>query len=393
MYGETGMNRIYFDNAATTRITEPVLEAMMPYLTSIYGNPSAVYETGREARKAIEDARKKVADALGARPGEIYFTAGGTESDNWALRGAAYARKNKGRHLITSAVEHHAVLHTMQQLEKEGFEVTYLPVDKEGFVRPEDVQKALRGDTTLVSIMMANNEIGTLEPVEEIGTLVKERGILMHTDAVQAVGNVEIDLAKLPVDMLSLSGHKFHAPKGVGALYIQKGTVIDRFMRGGAQEWGQRAGTENLASIVGLGEAIRLATQDIPGHNRYITELRDTMLREILERIPDVQVNGPLEKRLPGNLNLAIRYVEGEALLLNLDLEGIAASTGSACTSGSVDPSHVLLAAGVSRELAHSSVRFSFSEENTPDEVSEAVETLERIVHRLRLLSPLSPDT
>lgn len=383
------MNKIYMDNAATTRITQPVLEAMMPYLTGCYGNPSSVYETGREARKAIEKARQQTAEALGAQPGEIYFTGCGTESDNWALRGAAYARRDKGKHIITSAIEHHAVLHTAQQLEKEGFQVTYLPVDGEGLVDPAELEKAMRPDTTLVSVMMANNEIGTLQPIEELGRIAKAHGALMHTDAVQAIGSVAIDLAKLPVDLLSLSGHKFHAPKGVGALYVRKGTSISRFMLGGAQERGQRAGTENLASIVGLGAAIQLAAENLPRHNAYLTQLRDAMIDGIMERIPHVGLNGHPRKRLPGNVNVSVRYLEGESMLLNLDLRGIAASSGSACTSGSLDPSHVLLAIGLPHEIAHGSLRFSLSEDNTLEEVEQVVDELEKIVRRLRSMSPL----
>ena len=383
------MNKIYMDNAATTRITQPVLEAMMLYLTGCYGNPSSVYETGREARKAIEKARQQTAEALGAQPGEIYFTGCGTESDNWALRGAAYARRDKGKHIITSAIEHHAVLHTAQQLEKEGFQVTYLPVDGEGLVDPAELEKAMRPDTTLVSVMMANNEIGTLQPIEELGRIAKAHGALMHTDAVQAIGSVPINLAALPVDLLSLSGHKFHAPKGVGALYVRKGTSISRFMLGGAQERGQRAGTENLASIVGLGAAIQLAAENLPRHNAYLTQLRDAMIDGIMERIPHVGLNGHPRKRLPGNVNVSVRYLEGESMLLNLDLRGIAASSGSACTSGSLDPSHVLLAIGLPHEIAHGSLRFSLSEDNTLGEVEQVVDELEKIVRRLRSMSPL----
>ena len=383
------MNKIYMDNAATTRITQPVLEAMMPYLTGCYGNPSSVYETGREARKAIEKARQQTAEALGAQPGEIYFTGCGTESDNWALRGAAYARRDKGKHIITSAIEHHAVLHTAQQLEKEGFQVTYLPVDSQGLVDPAELEKAMRPDTTLVSVMMANNEIGTLQPIEELGRIAKAHGALMHTDAVQAIGSVPINLAALPVDLLSLSGHKFHAPKGVGALYVRKGTSISRFMLGGAQERGQRAGTENLASIVGLGAAIQLAAENLPRHNAYLTQLRDAMIDGIMERIPHVRLNGHPRKRLPGNVNVSVRYLEGESMLLNLDLRGIAASSGSACTSGSLDPSHVLLAIGLPHEIAHGSLRFSLSEDNTLEEVEQVVDELEKIVRRLRSMSPL----
>ena len=383
------MKRIYFDNAATTRVTEPVMEAMAPYFCELYGNPSSVHAFGREARKAVETARRQVAEALKAQPAEIYFTGCGTESDNWAIRGTADARKEKGRHIITSAIEHHAVLHTCEQLEKEGFEVTYLPVDEYGIVQPETLEKALRDDTILVTIMAANNEIGTIQPIVKLAELAHARGALFHTDAVQAIGNMHFDVKAMGIDMLSLSGHKFHAPKGIGALYIRNGLKINRFMLGGAQERTQRAGTENLASIVALGKAIELATANIDEHNAKLSAMRDHMIGRILSEIKATRLNGHATERLPGNVNISFRYIEGEALLLSMDLKGIAASSGSACTSGSLDPSHVLLAIGLPHEIAHGSLRMTFSEENTMEEVDYAVESLKEIVARLREMSPL----
>ena len=383
------MNRIYMDNAATTRVSEPVAQAMMPYLTEVFGNPSSVHSFGREARKALDHARAQVGQALGAEPKEIYFTGCGTESDNWAIRGAAYAHKDKGNHIITTTIEHHAVLHTCEQLEKEGFEVTYLEVDEYGRVDVKALEAAIRPTTVLISVMAANNEIGALEPIEEIGRIAREHKVLFHTDAVQAIGSVPFDVKRMNIDMLSLSGHKFHAPKGVGALYIRSGVRIDRFIRGGAQERGQRAGTENLASIVGMGRAIELATQNLEAHNAKLSALRDRLIQGILSNIPEVRLNGHPTMRLPGNVNVSIRYIEGESLLLSLDLKGIAASSGSACTSGSLDPSHVLLAIGLPHEIAHGSLRFSLSEENTEAEVDYVIDTLREIVDRLRAMSPL----
>ena len=381
--------RVYMDNAATTRVIEPVFEAMKPYLCDIYGNPSSVHGFGREALTALDRAREQVAAALGAQSSEIYFTGCGTESDNWAIRGAAHARRNKGNHIITTQIEHHAVLHTCQQLEKEGFEVTYLPVDEFGLVHPEELEKALRPETTIVSIMYANNEIGTIEPIAELCKIAKAHGALFHTDAVQAVGHVPIDVKALDVDMLSLSGHKLHAPKGVGALYIRKGVHIQRFMEGGAQERNQRAGTENVASIVAMGAAIELAVRHLNENVEKIAAMRDHLTKRILEEIPYTRLNGHPEQRLPGNVNVCFRFIEGEALLLSLDLMGIAGSSGSACTSGSLDPSHVLLAIGLPHEIAHGSLRLSLSEENTMEEVDYVVEALKKIVERLRAMSPL----
>ncbi|MBR6221556.1 MAG: cysteine desulfurase NifS [Clostridia bacterium] len=384
--------KVYMDNGATTRVTEEVFAAMQPYFCQIYGNPSSVHGFGREARKAVEAARAQVAKAIGAEPREIYFTGCGTESDNWALRGAAYANAKKGKHIITTAIEHHAVLHTCRQLEKEGFEVTYLPVDSCGLVTPEQLEAAMRPDTVLVSIMYANNEIGTIEPIQELAAVAKKHGALFHTDAVQAIGHVEIDVKAQQIDMLSLSGHKFHAPKGIGALYIRHGVHIQRLMQGGAQERGQRPGTENLASIVGLGKAIELATTDIPARAAQMSAVRDHMIGRILAEIPYVKLNGHPEKRMCGNVNVSFQFIEGESMLLHLDLRGIAASSGSACTSGSLDPSHVLLAIGLPHEIAHGSLRLSLCEENTMEEADYVVDNLKEIVARLRAMSPLYDD-
>ena len=383
------MKRIYMDNAATTRVTEPVFEAMRPYFCEIFGNPSSVHAFGREARKAVEQARRQVAAALGAQAGEIYFTGSGTEADNWALRGAAYAQKARGRHIITTQIEHHAVLHAAEQLEKEGFEVTYLPVDGDGVVSLEALEKALRPDTTLVSIMAANNEIGAIQPIREAAKLAKAHGALFHTDAVQAIGCVPIDVKADGIDLLSLSGHKFHAPKGVGALYIRSGVKLQRLIYGGAQEKTQRGGTENVASIVGMGKAIELAMESMESRNAYVSGLRDRLIEGILRRIPETRLNGHRTRRLSGNVNVSIRYIEGEALLLSLDMKGIAGSSGSACTSGSLDPSHVLLAIGLPHEIAHGSLRLSLNEENTAEEVDYTIDALVEIVERLRAMSPL----
>ena len=383
------MNRIYMDNAATTRVTEPVFEAMKPYFCEKFGNPMSVHSFGRESRRAVEEARRQVAAALNADSREIYFTGCGTESDNWALRGAAYARGNTRRTLVTTTIEHHAILHTAEQLEKEGFKVVYVPVDEFGIVKLEEMEKAITEDVFLVSVMTANNEIGTIQPIEEIARMAHAKGALFHTDAVQAIGSVKIDVKAMGIDLLSLSGHKFHAPKGVGALYMKNSVHIERLIRGGAQERTQRAGTENLASIVGLGKAIELATADIDAHNARLTGMRDHMISEILTRIPETRLNGDAKRRLPGNVNVSVRYIEGESLLLSLDLKGIAASSGSACTSGALDPSHVLLAIGLPHEVAHGSLRLTMNEENTMEEVDTVVEALVEIVKRLRAMSPL----
>jgi len=383
------MNRIYMDNAATTRVTEPVFEAMKPYFCEKFGNPMSVHSFGRESRRAVEEARRQVAAALNADSREIYFTGCGTESDNWALRGAAYAKGNARKTLVTTTIEHHAILHTAEQLEKEGFKVVYVPVDEFGIVKLDEMEKAITEDVFLVSVMTANNEIGTIQPIEEIARMAHAKGALFHTDAVQAIGSVKIDVKAMGIDLLSLSGHKFHAPKGVGALYMKNSVHIERLIRGGAQERTQRAGTENLASIVGLGKAIELATADIDAHNAKLIEMRDHMISEILTRIPETRLNGDAKRRLPGNVNVSVRYIEGESLLLSLDLKGIAASSGSACTSGALDPSHVLLAIGLPHEIAHGSLRLTMNEENTMEEVDTVVEALVEIVKRLRAMSPL----
>ena len=386
------MERIYMDNAATTRVTEPVMEAMQPYFCEIFGNPMSIHGFGRESRIAVEKARKQVADAIGAKPNEIYFTGCGTEADNWAVRGTAYARKNKGKHIITSAIEHHAILHTCQQLEQEGFEVTYVPVDEFGVIRMDELERAIRPDTILISVMSANNEIGTIQPIEEIAKLAHAHGILFHTDAVQAIGSIHFDVKAMGIDMLSMSGHKFHSPKGIGALYIRNGVRIQRLMTGGAQERTQRPGTENLASIVGMGKAIELATENIDRHNAQLSAVRDRLIDRILAEIPYTRLNGHRTQRLPGNCNISFQFIEGESLLLSLDLKGVAASSGSACTSGSLDPSHVLLAIGLPHEIAHGSLRLSLSEENTLEQADKVVDALKEIVARLRSMSPLYDD-
>lgn len=382
------MNRIYLDNAATTPIRSEVLNSMMPFFDNRFGNPSSLYSYGQEAKKAIEEARDRVAAAIGANADEIFFTSGGTESDNWALIGAAYALKNKGNHIITTSIEHHAVLHTCQYLEKQGFEITYLPVDEYGLVDPNDLKEAIKDNTILVSIMYANNEIGTIEPIEELAKVAHEKGVLFHTDAVQAVGNVPIDLKKLDIDMLSISAHKIYGPKGVGALYIKKGVRIDSLIHGGAQERNRRAGTENVAGIVGFGTAIELITKNIDEHIKKLTRLRDKLIDGIL-KIPYTRLNGHPNKRLPGNVNVSFEFVDGESLILSLDMEGICVSSGSACTAGSIDPSHVLLAIGLPEEIAHGSLRLTIGEENTEEEIDTVINKLPKIVDRLRQMSPL----
>ncbi|MGF7431524.1 cysteine desulfurase NifS [Thermoanaerobacterium thermosaccharolyticum] len=382
------MNRIYLDNAATTPIRSEVLNSMMPFFDNRFGNPSALYSYGQEAKKAIEEARDKVAAAIGASEDEIFFTSGGTESDNWALKGAAYALKDKGNHIITSSVEHHAILHTCQYLENQGFEITYLPVDEYGLVDPNELKRAIKDNTILVSIMYANNEIGTIEPIEELVKVAHDKGVLFHTDAVQAVGNVPIDVKNLDVDMLSMSAHKIYGPKGVGALYIRKGLRIDTLLQGGAQERNRRAGTENVAGIVGFGTAIELITKNIDEHIKKLTRLRDKLIDGIL-KIPYTRLNGHPIKRLPGNVNVSFEFVDGESLILSLDMEGICVSSGSACTAGSIDPSHVLLAIGLPEEIAHGSLRLTIGEENTEEEIDTVINKLPKIVDRLRQMSPL----
>jgi cysteine desulfurase len=383
------LNRIYLDNAATTQLDEVVLEQMLPWLRERYGNASSVYQTGREARKAVEEARRQVARALNCTASEVFFTGSGTESDNWAIKGAAWAHQDIGRHIVSTMIEHHAVLHTLHALEKQGFSVTYVPVNEFGRVSPEDIRAAMRDDTILVSVMAANNEIGTLQPIAQIGQIAKAQGVLFHTDAVQVVGAIPVDVEDWQVDLLSLSAHKFHGPKGAGALYVRKGVRLEPLLHGGAQERNRRAGTENLPGIVGLGKAIELACEDIEGKAQAVTELRDMLIAGILANIPQVRLNGDPVHRLPNNVNISVRFVEGEALLLRLDLAGIAASSGSACTSGSLDPSHVLLAIGLPHEIAHGSLRLSLSKRTTREEIEEVLRVLGEVVRKLREMSPL----
>ncbi len=381
---------VYADNSATTAVSRPVLDAMLPYLTEHYGNPSSVYSKGREAKAALDAAREKVAKALGAKVNEIFFTSCGTESDNWAIKGAAAVGAKKGKkHLITTNFEHHAVLHCFETLERQGFEVTYLPVDSEGLVSAEQVKAALRPDTALVSIMYANNEIATVLPISEIGAVCRTAKVPFHTDAVQAIGNVAIDVVAQNIDLLSLSGHKIHAPKGVGVLYVRNGIVIETFMEGGAQERSRRAGTENLASIVALGTAIELATTDMEARNARRQAMRDRLIDSILSEIPRCRLNGSRTHRLPGSLNISFEGIEGESMLLMLDMKGICASSGSACTSGSLDPSHVLLAIGLPHEIAHGSLRISLSDDNTDEDVDYILSELPPIIARLRAMSPV----
>ncbi|NLY10000.1 MAG: cysteine desulfurase NifS [Tissierellia bacterium] len=383
---------IYMDNAATTRVSNEVMEAMLPYFQDFYGNPSSVYSLGQESKKALNKARKQVADAIGAKPEEIYFTAGGSEADNWAIKGIAKSLKDKGRHIITSKIEHHAVLHTCEDLEKEGYEVTYLNVDEEGFISLKELEDSIRPDTILITIMFANNEIGTIEPVEEIAKIAKEHKVLFHTDAVQAVGHVPISVHEMGIDMLSLSGHKLHAPKGVGALFIRNGLRPANLILGGGQEKGRRAGTENVAGIVGLGRAIEVAVENMDEKITDLSKKRDYLIDKVLSEIEHSRVNGSREKRLPGNCNVCFRFIEGEAMLLALDMLGIAGSSGSACTSGSLDPSHVLLAIGLPHEIAHGSLRLSLDESNTYEEIDFVVENLKKVVERFRSMSPLYED-
>src|SRR5512137_1169541 len=380
---------IYMDHSATTYVRKEVVEAMAPYHAEHFGNPSSIYSIARDSKKVVDAARAQVAKALGAEPDEIYFTSGGSESDNWAIKGVAFANRKKGNHIITSGIEHHAVLHTCQYLEKEGFTVTYLPVDQFGLVSPKDLENAITDKTILISVMYANNEIGTIEPVAELGAIAKKHKLYFHTDAVQAIGNVPIDVKAQNIDLLSLSAHKFYGPKGIGALYIRKGIRIDNLIHGGGQERRRRAGTENIAGIVGLGKAIVLATTDIGGHNQKIRTLRDRLLKGIVDTIPHTHLNGHPEKRLPGNINISFEFIEGESMLLWLDDEGICASTGSACTSGSLEPSHVLLATGLPVEISHGSLRLSLGDANTEEDVDFVLEVLPKVVKKLRDMSPL----
>ena len=377
-------DRIYLDYAATTPVSEDVMRAMAPYFRETFGNPSSIHGTGREAHRAVDAARKQVADAIGATPREIFFTSGGSESDNWALCGAAFAQRGRGNHIITTAIEHHAVLNTCRWLEKQGFRVTYLPVDACGRVDPDQAEKAMDDETVLISVMTANNEIGTLEPIREIGEIARRKGVLFHTDAVQAVGAVPVNVQETGVDLLSLSAHKFYGPKGVGALYIREGVRIDSLIHGGEQEGGLRAGTENLSGIIGLGEAIRLAVERMPENARKTAALRDRLIRGIMERLDGVRLNGHPTERLPNNCSLSFRDIEGEALLLRLDLAGIAASSGSACASGSLEPSHVLTAIGLSPETARGSLRMTLGAGTTEKEIDEVIRVLPEIVEDLR---------
>lgn len=383
------MRKVYMDYAATTYVKREVLEEMMPYFTEKFGNPSSFYSISRETKIALDKARNRVAKALNCLQSEVYFTAGGSEADNWAIKGIATANKEKGNHIITTKIEHHAVLHTCEFLEKHGFEVTYLNVDKEGFINLEELKNSITNKTILVSIMFANNEIGTIQPIKEIGAICREKGVLFHTDAVQALGNVKIDVEDMNIDMLSLAGHKIYGPKGVGALYIRKGIKIDNLIHGGGQERARRSGTENTASVVGLGKAIELAVENLEDHNKHLIKLRDKLIDGLL-KIPYTKLNGPVgDKRLPGNVNVVFEYVKGDSVILNLDFAGICASSGSACTSGSLNPSHVLLAIGLSQELAEGSLRLTLGDDSTEEDVDYVLEVLPPIIERIRNTSSL----
>lgn len=385
------MRKVYLDNAATTALSPKVLEKMMPYLTDIYGNASSPHSFGQTARIGVEHAREQVARAINADPSEIVFTGCGTESDNTVLFGVAERYAKKGDHIITTNVEHHAILHSCAALEKKGIKVTYLPVDKDGLVTPEQVRDAITDKTILVSVMFANNEVGTIMPIPEIAAVCHEKGVLFHTDAVQAAGHIPIDVKAMGIDMLSISGHKFHGPKGVGVLYERKGIRLPSYIIGGEQEKGRRAGTENVAGIVGLGEALELAVTNMSETSARMTRMRDRLIEGIEATIPEVKLNGHRTKRLPNNVNFSIKYIEGESILLMLDMAGIAASSGSACTSGSLDPSHVLLALGLTHEVAHGSVRMTLGDDTTDEDIDYVLETLPKVAHKLRAMSPISP--
>jgi len=387
------MNKsIYMDHAATTYTKKEVMEEMLPYFTTYFGNPSSIYTLARETKKAIDIGRDKVAKAINADSNEIFFTGGGSEADNWAIKGIASAYKKKGNHIITTVIEHHAVLHTCEYLAKNGFDITYLPVDEYGFISIKDLENAITDKTILVSVMFANNEIGTIEPIKEIGALCRSKKILFHTDAVQAVGHIPVDVKEMNIDLLSLAGHKFYGPKGIGALYVKKGIKIDNLIHGGGQERNRRAGTENVAGIVGIGKAIELATQNMEASNKKLVYLRDKLMNGLL-KVPNTRLNGPIgEKRLPGNSNICFRFIEGESILLMLDAKGIAASSGSACTSGSLDPSHVLLAIGLPHEIAHGSLRLTLGDATTEEEVDYVLDTVPKVIQRLRDMSPLWDD-
>ena len=382
------LKTVYLDHAATTYVKPEVLEEMMPYFTQKFGNPSGFYSLSRETAIAVDKARLQVANGINADRSEIYFTGGGSEADNWAVKGVALANRNKGNHIITTKIEHHAILHTCQYLEKHGFEVTYLDVDEEGFINLEQLKNAITDKTIIVSVMFANNEIGTIQDIKEIGRICKEKGVYFHTDAVQAVGHVEIDVKDMNIDLLSMAGHKIYGPKGIGALYIRKGVKIDNLIHGGGQERARRAGTENVASIVGLGKAVELATNNIQEKAEKALVIRNYLIEELL-RIPYTRLNGPINHRLPGNVNISFEFIEGESILLSLDFEGICASSGSGCTSGSLDPSHVLLAIGVPHEKAHGSLRLTLGDETTKEEIDYTLSKIPPIIERLRKMSPL----
>lgn len=383
---------IYLDNAATTKTAPEVVDAMLPYFSEYYGNASTIYSLGAESKKAMDHARQTIADSLGAKPEEIYFTAGGSESDNWALKATAEAYASKGKHIITTKIEHHAILHTCEYLEKRGFEITYLNVDRDGLISLDELKAAIRPDTILISVMFANNEIGTIEPIAEIGEIAKEHGVLFHTDAVQAYAQVPINVDEMHIDMLSASGHKLNGPKGIGFLYIRKGLKIRSFVHGGAQERSRRAGTENIPGIVGLGAAVERAMRIMDSKTRKEIELRDYLIGRLENEIPHCWLNGHRTKRLPNNINFSFLFIEGESMLIMLDMKGICASSGSACTSGSLDPSHVLLAIGLKHEEAHGSLRLTLSEDSTKEEMDIVAEEVKKIVQRLRDMSPLYED-
>ena len=383
---------IYLDNAATTKTAKEVVDAMLPYFTEDYGNPSSLYSLGAKSKEAVTKARETIAGTLGAQSNEIYFTAGGSESDNWVFKATADAYEQKGKHIITSRIEHHAILHTCDYLAKKGFEITYIDVDENGILKLDELEKAIRPDTILISVMFANNEIGTIQPIKEIGEIARKHGVLFHTDAVQAYGHVPINVDEYNIDMLSASGHKFNGPKGIGFLYIRKGEKIRSFVHGGQQERGRRAGTENVTGIVGIGAAAERAFRVMEERNKREIELRDYLIAQIEEKIPYCRLNGDRVKRLPNNVNFSFRFVEGESLLIMLDMEGICASTGSACASGSLDPSHVLLAIGLPHEIAHGSLRLTLGEETTKEELDTVVSALVKIIERLRSMSPLYED-
>ena len=383
---------IYLDNAATTQVYPEVVEAMTPFFTEFYGNPSAIYSFAGEANKAVTKAREQLASVIHAKPEEIYFTGGGSESDNWALKATVEAYANKGKHIITTAIEHHAILHTAEYLEKNGCEVTYVGVDENGVVKLEELEAAIRPDTILISVMTANNEIGTIQPIEEIGKIAKKNGILFHTDAVQAFGHIPIDVDQMNIDMLSASGHKINGPKGIGIMYIRKGVKIRSFIHGGAQERQRRAGTHNVPGIVGFGKAIEMAAKNMEERIQYETELRDYLIERVLSEIPYTRLNGHKTDRLPNNASFCFRFIEGESMLILLDQEGICGSSGSACTSGSLDPSHVLLAIGLPHEIAHGSLRLTLSEKTTKEDIDFTVDELKKIIERLRSMSPLYED-